>query len=158
MARFIASERLTVPSGDTETLFVEHSASTTLDLVIFRISYQSNSEGYIEIHKNVTEDSAGTDLTVFNVRADGTSAPFTVNTGGTYSGRSSDPFIAMQMPSGGGGIGNKVGGNTFENNVMVLHPGENMLTEFNNDSGTSSAFSTVIRFATVQDGENIGSN
>lgn len=145
---FRASKRFTgVADASTSQLFIDNGSNSGVDLYIQRLITSSEGLADIDVNTNVTQDTSGTSLTIHNdLAGSSNSSAATVEHGGSYSSRDSNPYTEIIQPGGSAGV--KIGG-VGQEIGFVLPQGNNLLVEVTNQSGTSSRQSILAKWVEV---------
>lgn len=141
-----------VSDGDTKKVFIRAPADGP-NLSQEVISVDSEGKLFIRRFENVSEDTQGDLMNASNLRVGDASdnVPFDYRTGGVgETGVYSGGVLEEEAIIAGAVSGNKVGGGSSARPAMILSSGNNMLLEFENQSGQSIDFAVKFEFAEVE--------
>lgn len=134
-----------VANNDTEVLLLNNPSGSARGIKGITIKANATAEMKMELFADVTVDSAGPSITIFNANlGSDTNSVGTLAKGGSYSGRTSDPLFATFVP-GSGSPGVRFGGS--EQAASILVPSNhNLLIEVTNVSGGAEDVGVTLKW------------
>ena len=130
---FIASTRVNdLANGSSEYVYLENTGNVDYDVAVLP---RSSGRADIDISFNATENTAGTDLSVNNLKSgsDNTFGGIARRTGTDSDYTHGDTFINDFVP--GSGQGANIGGEVIGDISFTIDSGDNKLLELRNESG-----------------------
>lgn len=141
MSTFTARQNVT--ASGTAKYFIENPSGNNESVEVANISVNAGGQFDVDIHTNVTEDTAGTDLNKFeNFVGDTSPTNLETGFGGTYSNRDTDPFEDF-VPGSSGNRSLQVGA-ASQGVDLLVSPGNNVLIDFTNVSGAEATIAPRI--------------
>jgi len=143
---FSASNRLTIPAGESKDILIENKSGKNIKIVVVEITTLSNIN--IDIYDNVTVSSHGNKWDIRNLNLASTYIPnVTIEDSGSYSG---GELVGKKL--GYGGSPSRAIGSASEVGETVIIPnGNNIMIRITNIESQDTTVSVVILFYEDED-------
>jgi len=139
------AKRQSVQSGNVATYFIKNPSSNDNKLKLKGAVVSAEREFDLDLHQNVTQDTAGTPMPEFGHFVGQPEDLGTVEFDGAYSGLETDPAEEFVPAS----TTREILGSKREGSV-ILPPGSNVLIRAVNASGNESSFSVRLEISEVE--------
>lgn len=146
MTHYYTSYREEISSGNTLSFLISNGAGSPYVASINLLVASGEGPADLDMYENVNIDSSGTSVPVRR-NVTNPSGFLKAEHGGSYSGRSSDPYIQELVT--GSSVG-KIGGRTSFNGgevVTLVKPEENILIDITNTGTNANKYNILVKMS-----------